>query len=135
MPDNQVINWLIYASLLLYVALDATGQGKFADLTREVVAPTKQPAVDLVLHRIYPAKYVVVALMLWAATSWWAWLPVAGLLRLAVFDPVLQWSRKDKLWSLGTSARFDQLLGRAPWLNPFLRVAALLGSVAVMLFL
>jgi hypothetical protein len=126
-------NWIIYAALLLYVAFDATGQGKFAWLSREWVPPTAQAKVSFSLHVLYPAKYALVAGLLVLLTHWWPWLLVAGLLRLAVFDPVFAWSRGDTLWSLGTSAWLDRLLGRVPFLNPFLRGAALLGSVVLLL--
>lgn len=135
MPEPQVIKWIVYAVLLLYVAFDATGQGKFADLTREVIVPAKQPAVNFILHWLYPAKYVLVTGLVALLTWRWQWLLIPPLLRLAAFDPVFQWSRGDKLFSLGTSSHVDRLLSHASWLSPALRVVALLGSVALLFFL
>lgn len=130
-----MITWLLFLALVAYVALDATAQGKLTWVTREWVPMSAQDKVSVSLHWLYPACYAVLALVAAGLTHRWAWLLVALLLRLALFDPLLQWARGDKLFSLGSSSYLDRQLARAPWMSMAVRLAALVGSVAAVLLL
>jgi len=127
-----------FVALLLYVVLDATAQGKLGLLNRQFVPPAAAPQVDLPLHKLYPACYAVLALPL-AYFAGWHWLVVAGLLRLALFDVVLNAAKSDPLFAVGSSAWTDKAIRKlAPnkpeALSATLRILAALlslGTVAV----
>lgn len=127
-----------FIALLLYVVLDATAQGKLGLLNRAYVPPAAAPQVDLPLHKLYPACYAVLVLAL-ACFVGWQWVIVGLLLRIALFDPVLNAAKSDPLFAVGSSAATDKLLRRLSPVHPerlsaTLRIAAALlslGAVAV----
>jgi hypothetical protein len=123
---------LIFAALLLYVIIDGTAQGKFAWLTREWVPPAAQAKVSVVLHWLCPALFVILATVIAVLRQDWRCALLAGLLRLALFDPVFTLSRGDKLFSLGSSAWLDKLLARIPHASNVVRVLALVAALVVM---
>jgi hypothetical protein len=127
MINNDIIALI---SLAVYVLLDAIAQGKLGLLTRAYVPPTAQADVNLPLHKLYPACYGVLALVLayWAG---WHVLLVAVALRLALLDPVLNATKSDPLFAVGSSAATDKLLRKwAPnhpeRLSAIIRLAAAL---------
>lgn len=130
-----MINSIIipFIALLLYVILDATAQGKLGLLNRAYVPPAAAPQVDLPLHKLYPACYAVLALAL-AYFAGWHWLVVAGLLRLALFDPILNAAKSDPPFAVGSSAATDKFLRRLAPAHPE-RLSATLRILAALLAL
>ncbi|MBG8552371.1 hypothetical protein [Hymenobacter guriensis] len=136
--------WLLL--LTLGVVVDARAQGLLNLLTRRYVPSTEQARVNVPLHYLYPWLYVLLLVsvgleyrdgLVWHVDRW----VIAALLRIALFDPVLNWSKGDPVFAVGSSALVDKLLRR---LTPasegrvasaFLRVAAAAGVVAFLIFL
>ena len=71
--------------------------------------PAEQDAVHLPLLMYYPACFGLLPCVV-AVNSGSHWIVVGGLLRLAVFDPVLNWTNRDPTFSVGSSACLDRLL-------------------------
>lgn len=126
------------------VLIDARAQGLLNRLTRRYIPRGEQAAVNVPLHYLYPWLY---ALLLVAVgleykeglvlhLDRWA---VGALLRTALFDPVLNWTKGDAVFAVGSSAWLDKVLR---WLSPksegrvasaILRGAAASGVVSFLL--
>ena len=128
---------LLFAILLAFVAVDATVQGGVTLRNRRYVPLAEQTAVNTDLHLLSPLLYTLLLLALWLLAGW-VW-PVAGvLLRVGLFDVILNARRGDPLFFVGYTARTDQLLRtlagrRAMLLSAGLRLVALAG-VALLFF-
>lgn len=124
--------WLIFAALAFAVVCDAWAQGGITLRNRQYIPPSEQRAINTDLHLLLATTFFLSAGAAVAlAARQWEWIYVAGLLRLALFDPVLNTRKGDPLFATGGSAMTDRLLARVPAINPVLRVAALAAAVTV----
>lgn len=124
-----MVTWLLF--LLAFVVVDAVAQGHLTLLFRRYVPPlVDDQRVDIVLHLLCPLLYGLYA---WQVVGWSlpGWCLVVGV-RLALFDPVLNWTKGDPAFAVGRSGRLDRLLQRLAgrWtrvsvLSAFLRAVAL----------
>lgn len=124
--------------LLAYVLCDAYSQGLLNRLTRKYVPPSEQPTVNRSLHVLYPICY---GLFVGAVASKYGlhMLGIGLLMRVAVFDLVLNHTVDAPAFSVGQSAKLDRFLrklspkseGRVASL--ILRIAAWVGAMLLLL--
>ncbi|WP_324671023.1 hypothetical protein [Hymenobacter sp. GOD-10R] len=98
--------WLLL--LPLAVCLEALAQARLNLVTREWVPPFEQKRVSLALHYLYPLLYGLLAISV--VRSWWPGYVLAVLVRLAMFDVILNLGKKLPPFTVGTSALTDDLL-------------------------
>ncbi|WP_188559724.1 hypothetical protein [Hymenobacter glacieicola] len=97
-------------ALLCYVYIDARAQGALTLLSREFIPPTAQQRLNQPLHRAYPACYALLVFTV-AFLMRNPWLLLAGVLvRVAVFDPILNWRKGDPAFAVGSSASTDKAI-------------------------
>lgn len=121
--------------LLAYVLLDAVLQGRLTLRNRKFVPMSEQKGINLDLHVISPALYVLYIYSV-ADLDWRLWL-LAVVLRLGLFDPILNKVKGDPLFAVGSSALTDRLLRklagvRASWLSGAVRVAAVAAAALLL---
>ena len=130
--------YALFAILLAFVAVDATVQGGITLRNRRYVPLAEQTAVNTDLHLLSPLLYTLLLLTLWLLAGW-VW-PLAGaLLRVGLFDVILNARRSDPLFYVGNTALVDKLLvaiagSRADILSAGLRVLAVSGVAAVLVY-
>jgi hypothetical protein len=97
--------------LVAYVLLDAYSQGLLNRLTRRYVPPVEQPTVNRALHVLYPACYCILIGVV--ALKWGLqWVSIGLLVRVALFDAVLNRTVGAHAFAVGQSAFLDKLLRR-----------------------
>ena len=126
----------LLAILLAFVAIDATVQGGITLRNRLYVPPSEQPAINRDLHLLAPLLYTLLLLALWLLAGW-QWAAAGALLRVGLFDPIMNLRKHDPLFSVGYTAQLDRLLrtlagSRADILSAGLRVLALAAAGAVL---
>lgn len=123
----------LLALLVVYVLIDGYAQGGITLRNRQYVPMSEQPAVRIDLHWLMPLCYVIllVVLSLWRG---WLWAAEGALIRVALFDPILNLRKRDSLFAVGSSGWLDKFLHILPWLSGALRIVSLAGAVAGGLF-
>lgn len=124
--------------IIAYVLLDGYAQGILTKLFRQYVPPKEQELINLALHKALPICYALFVISV-ARYAGGEYLAIGLLVRIGLFDPVLNWAKRDPLFAVGSSATLDKLLRR---LSPTsegrvasatLRAGALMGVVATLL--
>jgi hypothetical protein len=102
------MNLLIYALYWVsFTVLFAAGQGLLLPMLRNFAQHSKEARItDLSLHKIGFVAWLLPALLLPS----WLHLAIALLVRVAVFDIVLNYAAGDKLFNVGQTAKTDKLL-------------------------
>ena len=126
----------LLAILLAFVAIDGWVQGGITARNRLYVPPSEQPAINRDLHLLAPLLYTLLLLALWLLAGW-QWAVVGALLRVGLFDIILNLRKGDPLFFVGYTAHTDRLLrtlagSRADILSAGLRVVALAAAGAVL---
>lgn len=126
----------LLAILLAFVAIDALVQGGITLRNRLYVPLAEQTAVNTDLHLLAPLLYTLLLVTMWLLVGW-QWAAAGALLRIGLFDPIMNIRRRDPLFFVGYTAQLDRLLrtlagSRATILSAGLRVLALLASGAVL---
>lgn len=123
--------WLPYlAALLGSIVSSAWAQGGITLRNRLYVPPSEQAAINADLHYLLPVEYVMLCIII-ARHTGWHWLAIGLLLRVALFDAMLNYRKGDAPFSVGHSGRLDRLL--TPARSAVLRLAALAAAVALLL--
>lgn len=140
MPDSQLINYLLFAALTAYVLADGWAQGGITLRNRQYIPPTEQPAINADLHGWLPLCYTLTCCCAAAASHEWRWLPIGLLLRLGLFDIILNRRKGDPLFAVGYSAQLDKALRkiagtRADLLSAALRLSAAAAALVALWWL
>lgn len=124
------MQWLYPALLTAYVGIDAVVQGRITKRNREYVPMSEQPAVSFDHHILMVTLYLLLAVAVFLSDHRLEWLSFAALLRLALFDILLNATKGDPLLALGSSANTDRFLASLHlwWASIALRVACLAGA-------
>lgn len=123
----------------MYTLCDAVAQGTLNLINRQYVPMSEQPRRNFALHGCYGVCYVLLAISVAVATASFYVLLVAFLVRAGLFDVVLNLTKHDPLFSVGTSATTDKLVNRAAGLlrtspaiiSGGLRVLCMVAAVAL----
>jgi len=132
------MNWYLLL-LPAYVLVDAYAQAHITMLFRLYVPPAHQELINQVLHRAIPLLYVLLTVAV--CRGWWPGYVVALLVRVALFDPVLNLVKGDFLFYVGSSAWLDKTLRQltpesgGELASVLLRVLALAGAITLFFLL